>query len=53
MFNIDEKYSGKGVLGLAAAATVLGVLNTIRITSKPSKVTEKDVMDKNKESVVG
>ena len=51
--NMLEKYSGKGVLGLAAAATVLGVLNTIRITSKPSKVTEKDVMDKNKESVVG
>lgn len=51
--NMFEKYSGKGVLGLAAAATVLGILNTIHITSKPSKVSEKDVIDKNKESVVG
>ena len=48
-----EKYSGKAVLGLAAAATILGVLNTLHITKKPSNVSEKDVMDKNKESVVG
>ena len=51
--NMLEKYSGKGVLALAAAATILGTLNTIHITSKPSKVSEKDVIDKNEESVVG
>ncbi len=48
-----EKYSGKAVLGLAALSTILGVLNTLHITQKPSKVSEKDVLDKNKESVVG
>lgn len=48
-----EKYSGKAVVGLAAAATILGVLNTINIKNKPSKVSEKDVIDANKESVVG
>lgn len=48
-----EKYSGKASLALAAAATVLGVLNAVHVTRKPSKITEKDVIDKNKESVVG
>ena len=48
-----EKYSGKTILGLAAASTILGVLNTIHITKKPSTVSEKDVINKNKESVVG
>ena len=48
-----EKYSGKGVIALAALATVTGVLNTLNITKKPSKVTEKDVMNKHKESVAG
>ena len=48
-----QKYAGKSIIGLAAAITVLGVLNTIHINNKPSKVTETDVLDKNKESVVG
>ena len=48
-----EKYSGKGVIALAALATVAGVLNTLNITKKPSKITEKNVMNKNKESVAG
>ena len=51
--NSLEKYSGKGVLALAILSTVVGVLNTLNISKKPSKVSEKDVMDKNKESVVG
>lgn len=51
--NKFEKYSGKAVLGLAALTTILGLLNTLHINNKPSKVTEKDVIDKNKESVVG
>ena len=48
-----EKYAGKTLLFSALALTVLGVLNTIHITQKPSKVKESDVMNKNKESVVG
>ena len=51
--NLLEKYSGKGVLALAVLSTIAGVLNTLNISKKPSKVSEKDVMDKNKESVVG
>lgn len=48
-----QKYSGKALIGLAAAVTVLGVLNTIHINKKPSKVAEGEVLNKNKESVVG
>ena len=48
-----QKYAGKGLVGVAAAVTVLGVLNAIHINKKPSKVSENDVMNKNKESVVG
>ena len=51
--NLLEKYSGKGVLALAVLSTILGVLNTLNICKKPSKVSKNDVMDKNKESVVG
>lgn len=51
--NTLQKYAGKSLIGTAAAVTVLGVLNAIHISKKPSKVSEKDVMDKNKESVVG
>ena len=51
--NILEKYSGKGVLALAVLSTVIGILNTLNISKKPSKVSENDVMDRNKESVVG
>lgn len=50
--NKFQKYSGRGVVIAAALTTILGVLNTLHITKKPSKVSEKDVMDKNKESVV-
>lgn len=51
--NKFEKYVGKGVVVVATLSTILGVLNTLHITKKPSKVSDKDVMDKNKESVVG
>ncbi|MBP3820461.1 hypothetical protein J6G99_02320 [bacterium] len=48
-----EKHAGKGVLALALSTTLLGVLNTVHISKKPSNVSSNDVMDKNKESVVG
>ena len=48
-----QKYSGKGVIGAAALVTLLGVLNTLHINKRPSKVSENDVLDKNKESVAG
>lgn len=48
-----DKHAGKALVGLAALSTILGVLNTLHLTKKPSKVTAADVMDKNKESVVG
>ena len=48
-----EKYSGKALLACAVGTTVLGVINTLIINNKPSKLGEKDVIDKNKESVVG
>lgn len=47
-----ERNSGKFLIGLTLASTVLGVLNAVHITKKPSKVKEADVIDKNKESVV-
>lgn len=47
------KHSGKALLGLAALTTVAGLLNTFHITKKPSKVTAEQVMNDNKESVVG
>jgi len=47
-----EKYAGKTLIGVAAASTLLGLLNTLHITSKPSKTKESDVIDANKESVV-
>lgn len=47
-----EKHCGKALLGITAAVTLLGLLNTLHITKKPSKTTESDVLDKNKESVV-
>lgn len=45
-----DKHSGKILIGTAVAATILGVLNTIHITKKPS--TQHSVLDKKKESVV-
>ncbi len=47
--NLFEKHAGKGLLGLAALTTVLGILNTIHITKKPKQT---EVIDKSKESVV-
>lgn len=47
-----SKHSGKALIGLTIASTLLGVLNAIHITKKPSKTTAEDVMNKNKESVV-
>lgn len=48
-----QKYAGKALLWAAIGSSVLGVLNTLHITRKPSNVKESDVMNKNKESVVG
>lgn len=48
-----EKHSGKALLAVALGSTILGVLNSVHITKKPSNVKAKDVMDKHKESVVG
>lgn len=47
-----EKYAGKVLFWGAVATTVLGVLNTINITKKPSKVNEDEVLNPKKESVV-
>lgn len=47
------KYSGKALIGTTVAVTVLGLLNTFNIKNKPSKIKESDVINNNKESVVG
>lgn len=47
-----KRHGGKYLIGTALAVTVLGVLNAINITKKPSRITADDVMVKNKESVV-
>lgn len=47
-----KKHSGKYMLGAATAITLMGVLNTIHITKKPSKHGASDVINPNKESVV-
>ncbi|MCM1339167.1 MAG: hypothetical protein NC191_05810 [Muribaculaceae bacterium] len=47
-----DKHAGKALIGLSVLSTVFGVLNTLHITQKPSKVKADDVMDKNKECVV-
>jgi hypothetical protein len=47
------KHSGKVVIGLAVLSTLAGLLNTFHITKKPSRLTGEQVIDKNKESVVG
>lgn len=47
-----SKHAGKGLIGITLATTVLGLLNTLNINSKPSKVKDKDVLNNNKESVV-
>ncbi|MBR1460692.1 hypothetical protein IJ596_03530, partial [bacterium] len=46
-----SKHSGKVLLGMAIASTVLGVLNTLHITQKPSKTKESDVISPDKEKV--
>ena len=50
---VFNKHSGKALIYTAAAVTLLGLLNIANVSKKPAKVQEKDVMDKNKESVVG
>lgn len=47
-----SKHSGKILLGAAVASTVLGVMNTIHLSSKPHKQDPKKVMNPSKESVV-
>lgn len=47
-----EKHSGKILLGTALASTILGVINTVHLTKKPSKQNPKKVIDPKKESVV-
>lgn len=51
-FSKFERHSGKALIGATLLVTALGVLNTLHITKKPSKVNADSVMDKNKESVV-
>ncbi len=51
-FSKLEKHSGKALIGLASLVTILGVMNTLHLSKKPSKVNAKDVIDKKKESVV-
>ena len=48
-----EKHSGKAMIGVAALSTILGLANTLHLTKKPSKTTADNVIDKNRESVVG
>lgn len=48
-----DKHAGKALIGLAVASTVLGVANTLNLKKKPSNVSAEDVMNKNKECVVG
>ena len=48
--SIFKRHSGKAMIGTALAVTILGLLNTIHITKKPSH--PHSVLDKNKESVV-
>lgn len=52
-FSKLERHSGKALIGATLLVTALGVLNTIHLTKKPSKVTAENVMNSNKESVVG
>lgn len=47
-----SKYSGKALIGVTILSTLAGMFNAMHITQKPSKITAKDVMNKNKESVV-
>lgn len=51
-FSKLERNSGKLLIGTSVLVTLLGLLNTLHITKKPSKITGEDLMDKNKESVV-
>lgn len=48
-----SKHAGKMLLGAAVLSTVLGVINTVSSSHKPSKVDAADVIDKNKKYVVG
>lgn len=47
-----DKYSGKFLLAAASLSTILGVLNTLHLTKKPSKISGADVINPNKESMV-
>lgn len=51
-FSKLERHSGKLLIGTSVLVTLLGLLNTLHITKKPSNITASDVIDKNKESVV-
>ncbi len=52
-FSKLERHSGKLMIGVAAASTILGVLNTIHLTKKPSKLSSgNNILDNSKESVV-
>lgn len=47
-----EKHSGKALIALAMAVNILGILNTIHLNKKPAKDKSKNIIDRNKESVV-
>ena len=50
---LTDKHCGKFLVGVASAATILGIIHSVNIKKKPSNVEESDVIDKNQESVVG
>lgn len=46
------KYSGAGLLGLAAASTLIGIVNALTSSNKPSKLDSADIIEKNRKYVV-
>ena len=47
-----KKYSGLGLLSLAAASTFIGIVNVLTSSNKPSKLDSADVIEKNRKYVV-
>lgn len=47
-----QKYTGKALIGLAVASTVIGVANTVINARKSAKLEDKNVFDENRKVVV-
>lgn len=47
-----NKYSGKGLIGLAAATTFIGIVNVLTSSHKPSKLDSADIIEKDRKYVV-